>query len=249
MQWCSDSSYKEDLLRRRYDPHVREINEFVDRLREQHRDKFIPYVAPTYGGNNARMLALLSDPGPGTNPAMNGSELLCVENDDPTAARYKMYIQRHGIDVCDLQAWNAFPWYVSPIGRYEPGRPKQYPESEVHGAIEALAKMIDLMPNLRVVLLHGDVAKGAWEQLRERRPASARKARLVVGTYHTSARLIRDKSPSRVRQVEGDLDNAFSRAAAGLRGSVGAPQGTQQTSTVRRTSAFVESPYSDEPPF
>ncbi|ASR03339.1 hypothetical protein GCWB2_12710 [Gordonia rubripertincta] len=244
MQWCSETTYRQDLFRRRYDPHVREINEFVDALRKQHPAKFIPYVAPTYGGNNSRLLALLSDPGPATNPQMNGSELLCIENDDGTATRYKMYMRRHGIDVCDIQAWNAFPWYVSPLGRYQPGRPKRYPEAEVYAATEALATMVGLLPKLRVVLLHGETAKNAWERLRELRPASAKRARLVIRTYHTSETAIRDKTEGRVRKIENDLDHSFAKAAAALRGDIGAPQAIRHTLTTHRTESL-----SDEPPF
>lgn len=49
MQWCEDESYVRDLLRRRYDPHVAPINCFVDKLRRVHPERFIPYVAATFG--------------------------------------------------------------------------------------------------------------------------------------------------------------------------------------------------------
>ena len=114
MQWCSSRPYRDDLFRRRYEPHVARINKLVDRLRAEHPERFIPYVAPTYGGENARVLALLQDPGPKTNPEnMNGSGMLCIENVDGSAERYKMYLAKYGIDVCDIQAWNAFPWYAT----------------------------------------------------------------------------------------------------------------------------------------
>ncbi|MCA4997308.1 hypothetical protein HWD35_21525 [Tsukamurella tyrosinosolvens] len=101
MQWCSNQLYREDLLRRRYDSHVRPINKLVDQLRIEQPDKFIPYVAPTYGGTNARLLALLQDPGPKTDPRnANGSGMLCIENDDESAARYKMFLAGAGIDIC-----------------------------------------------------------------------------------------------------------------------------------------------------
>ncbi len=112
VQWCADESYARDLLGRRYDPHVAPINHFVDMLRRVHPDRFIPYVAPTFGGTNARMLALFQDPGPMTNPRNpRGSGMLCVENADETAARHKSFLAEYKIDTCDILSWNAYPWY------------------------------------------------------------------------------------------------------------------------------------------
>jgi len=222
MQWCSNSDYRDDLISRRYDFHVRDINQFVDRLRREHPDKFIPYVAPTYGGNNARLLALLQDPGPATNPEIrNGSEMLCIENDDGTANRYKAFLNENLIDVSDIQAWNAFPWYVSRPGRYQPGKPSQYPKADIHAATEALAELIDLMPKLHVVLLHGLVAQDAWGELRQRRPAAANRPKIVIDTYHPGEQAVDPDTKSRahIQKIEGSLQSAFSKAGSALRAS------------------------------
>ncbi|MFZ2175656.1 MAG: hypothetical protein WAW17_16785, partial [Rhodococcus sp. (in: high G+C Gram-positive bacteria)] len=56
-QLCADPTYVRELQRHVFDPHVKPINELVDRLRIEHPDSFVPYVAPTYGGVNARVLA------------------------------------------------------------------------------------------------------------------------------------------------------------------------------------------------
>lgn len=220
VQWCSNQLYREDLLRRRDDPHVRPINELVDQLRLEQPDKFIPYVAPTYGGTNARLLALLQDPGPKTNPQnTNGSGMLCIENDDESAARYKMFLADAGIDVCDMQAWNAFPWHVRELSERDPITGYKYPAADVTGGIDALVRLIALLPKVRVVLLHGRVAQAAWQRYVALAPDRASNIQ-AVETWHTSARLVNpmEKTAERIERVNADLRTAFGQAAWYLRG-------------------------------
>lgn len=218
--WCSNQLYREDLLRRRYDPHVRPINELVDQLRIEQPDKFIPYVAPTYGGTNARLLALLQDPGPKTDPRnANGSGMLCIENADLSAERYKTFLANAGIDVCDMQAWNVFPWHVRELSERDPTTGYRYPADDVTGGIDALARLIALLPKVRVVLLHGKVAHAAWRRYVEHAPDRTSSIQ-AVKTWHTSARLVDpdEKTTERIERVNTDLRNAFGVAAWHLRG-------------------------------
>ncbi len=52
-------------------PHIAPINALVDDLRGGERG-WLPYVAPLYGGVDARMLSVHRDPGPATNDASVG---------------------------------------------------------------------------------------------------------------------------------------------------------------------------------
>jgi hypothetical protein len=70
-------------MQHRYDEHIAPINRLVDSLQEA-TGRWLPYVAPMYGGVHARLLSLLRDPGPKTQRE-GGSGFLCMENDDPTA--------------------------------------------------------------------------------------------------------------------------------------------------------------------
>jgi hypothetical protein len=65
----------------------------VDELRSEGRG-WAPYVAPIYGGVNARLLSVLRDPGPMTDPTARGSGFLCLENDDPAAERFATLLAR-----------------------------------------------------------------------------------------------------------------------------------------------------------
>lgn len=216
MQWCTDSTYRADLHRRRYDPHVRPVNELVDALRAEHEDAFIPYVAPTYGGTNARMLALLQDPGPKTRPdRRDGSDMLCIENADPTAERYKALLAANGIDVCDIQAWNAFPWRPTTIERRGHRTLAPTDEDMIH-ATDALARLVELLPRLRVVLLHGVQAKSAWPRLQQAYPELASGVR-AVDSWHPLAANPAYKSPEQVEKYSREIAESFAVAARHLR--------------------------------
>lgn len=216
MQWCSDATYREDLYRRRYDPHVRPVNELVDQLREERDGAFVPYVAPTYGGVNARLLALLQDPGPKTSTDNhNGSGMLCIENADPTAERYKALLAGAGIDVCDIQAWNSFPW--QPATTVRRGHRTLAPTNEdVLHATDALARLVKLLPRLRVVLLHGVQAKAAWPRLQSAHPELAAGVR-VIDSWHPLAANPAYKSPAQVEKYAREIEESFTVASRHLR--------------------------------
>src|SRR5690606_25293716 len=96
----------------RYAEHVRPINEPVDSLRDQDGRGWMPYVAPVHGGVEASVLSVLRDPGPKTLDG-TGSGYICIENDDPTAARMAERFERVGISAADVTPWNAYPWYIN----------------------------------------------------------------------------------------------------------------------------------------
>ena len=108
----ADPRFREDQWRRRYEHHIEPINRLVDSLRDDATGSWLPYVAPMYGGRNARLLSLLRDPGPRTRDA-EGSGLLSMENDDPTAEAISRLFTEAGINACDVVPWNVYPWYIN----------------------------------------------------------------------------------------------------------------------------------------
>jgi len=61
----ADPVVRNEQWQRRFDTHIEPINLLVDELRISERG-WLPYVAPMYGGVNARLLSVLRDPGPKT---------------------------------------------------------------------------------------------------------------------------------------------------------------------------------------
>lgn len=210
-QRCTDETYRRDLYRRRYEAHVRKINKHVDELRSTHRAE-IPYVAPSYGGVDARLLTLMQDPGPKTNLAnVDGSGMICVENADLTAARQKFFLNEAGINVLDIVSWNAYPW---------PKPHPQTPESDRQAAL-ALRDFLSFTPHIEVVILNGTVARRIWRLLENVSAPRAFEDITPISTFHTSERAINpnQKSPDYIDSVHRDLSSKYATAARLLYGS------------------------------
>lgn len=139
----AQADFREMQERDRYAPHVRSVNELVDRLRDPGGRGWMPHVAPHHGGVEARVLSVLRDPGPGAGEA--GSGFLCIENNDPTAECQAIAFALAGIGAFDVTPWNAYPWYINRA-------PKA---AELDAGVEPLLELLDLMPSPRVVLLQG----------------------------------------------------------------------------------------------
>lgn len=137
------------------DGHVAPVNALVDALGTRGRG-WAAHVAPVHGGVRARLLWVLRDPGPAVvDPETHDAGFLCVENDDPTAAQLCGLLERAGIPVSDTVPWNAYPWFVN-----------RAPSAvELRAGVEPLRSLLDLLPDLRVVLLLGRHAQRSWELL------------------------------------------------------------------------------------
>lgn len=158
----------------RFDDHIAPLNRLVDELCNGGK---VPYIAPIYGGINSKLLSILRDPGPKTQLQDNGSGFLCLENDDATAEKMCELIAEAGIDVSEIVTWNAYPWYINRAPN----------AAEIKAGIEPLKKLIDLLPNLQVVILHGGTAHNSWKRLTRSFPNIVEERRLcIIETYHTS---------------------------------------------------------------
>lgn len=189
----------------RYAAHVRPINELVDALRDDVRG-WMPYVAPLHGGVAAGVLSVLRDPGPATQVG-DGSGFLCVENDDPTAERQLQMFADVGISPADVTPWNAYPWYIN-------AAPKP---AQLDAGVAPLLAVLDLMPEVRVVLLQGTHARDGWARLTKRHPDRARRVPTVIATYHPSRQALFHPDPA-VRQARVEhREAAYRGVAAALR--------------------------------
>lgn len=171
----ADVSFRQGQWEHRFDAHVEPINRLVDSLCQVGRG-WMPYVAPMYGGVNARLVSLLRDPGPMTQTE-GGSGFLSMENDDATAEAICNYFGEANITAEKVVPWNIFPWYVNRVPT----------TSEIDAGLEPLRALIELLPMLRVVMLHGGSAHQGWRRfLRKHGNLIAGRSIHVVATYHTS---------------------------------------------------------------
>lgn len=180
----ADPAFRAQQERDRYAPHIASINHLVDELRES-AGRWMPYVAPWHGGVNAAVLSLLRDPGPKTTDA-DGSGFLCVENDDPTAERQCHAFADAGIDPANLVPWNAYPWYIN----------RAPTAAEREAGVEPLARLLDLLPQLRVILLQGRDAQDTWRRLVRRHPTVAEGTLTVISTFHPGRQALWSPDPA-----------------------------------------------------
>ncbi|MGZ0145419.1 uracil-DNA glycosylase family protein [Rhodococcus qingshengii] len=163
-----------------------------------------------------------------TNPKRpGGSEMLCVENADETAARHKAFLAEYKIDTCDILSWNAYPWYGA---NWYGNKKNRIPVDEL-AATRALAQLLSMLPNLEVVMLHGLIARKAWMRLDEYTPVEIEGVPEVeagrlhtsrihrIDSWHLSHRVVdpETKTPQQIERFTRELHDSFADAAAHLR--------------------------------
>ncbi|MFE6923801.1 uracil-DNA glycosylase [Nocardia sp. NPDC057663] len=177
------------------------INQLVDALRSE-QGEWMPYVAPTYGGIEARILAVFRDPGPRTQQD-KGSGFLSLENDDPSAERHLGFVTDAGISPTELTVWNTYPWYIN----------RNPASGEIDRGLDPLRRLIDLLPELQVVIAHGGAAQTAWLRFERKYPRVSSRLK-VIKTYHTSQQALWTPNVEERERRQADIANAYAKAAA-----------------------------------
>ena len=196
-----DQKYRQQQWGDRRAPHIAPINTLVDQLMVAPGQAGVPYVAPVYGGVDARVLFIARDPGPKTQGELGGSGFLSLENDDTSAERFANLLDDAGIPVAETLPWNAYPWYIN----------RQPQAAELEAGVEPLARLLGLLPRLRVVVLLGRSAQDGWSRLERRHPGLVAGLE-VVPTFHTSNQAFIGSPEVRADRM-ADLRKAFAQTA------------------------------------
>lgn len=155
----SDPRVVEDKMLRIRDPHVQKLNNLADKIAsaEGLPPGHVPYVDPDMGGVKARMLVLLDNPSTKAE-AGTGSGLLSLDNNDRTARNCREAYARHGVDWKDVVHWNVVPFPVAGTknGGSTPG--------ERARSAAWTREVVELLPNLEIVLLLGAAARDGWKR-------------------------------------------------------------------------------------
>ncbi|KMO43267.1 uracil-DNA glycosylase [Methylobacterium tarhaniae] len=142
-------------------PHLAPLRRLAERIRAE-QDRPVPEADPLDGGVSARLLLLLETPGPAT------GRTAFVSRDNPTgtAANLFRFLSEAGLARAETLIWNAVPWVI-----HAPGARNRAPRTgEIRAARAYLPPLLDLMPNLAVVVLSGRVAQTLAPVLGEARP-------------------------------------------------------------------------------
>lgn len=170
----------------------------------------MPDFDPNDGGAAARLLLLLETPGPRPGPRPAGR----VSRDNPsgTARNLRRFLDEAGIARADTAIWNAVPWAI-----HAPGAPSRAPRAaEIRAGIALLPPLLDLLPDLRVVVLAGRVAGLARPAV-----AAARPGLPVLAMPHPSPTIV-CTSPAVPARIAETLARARARAVLGAAAPSGA---------------------------
>ncbi|WP_144760066.1 uracil-DNA glycosylase [Methylobacterium dankookense] len=181
-------------------PHIAPIRALARRIAVE-RAAPVPDPDPLDGGVAARLLLLLETPG----PAIFRTGFVSRDNATGTAANLFRFLAEAGIARADTLIWNAVPWVIHAEGALNRA-PRR---AELRAAEPYLAPLLDLLPDLAVVVLAGRFAgeaRGAIAHLRPVLPA--------IGVPHPSPTYVctAPAVPARIRA-------GFAEAAVILRTS------------------------------
>ena len=155
------------------EPHVADLTQLVERIRTARGGgNSVPWFDPDSGGRDAEVLLLFEAPGAravGTGPVRPnrpGSGFISPDNnDDSAAAVFELEVEA-GLPRDRLLHWNIVPWYVGDGTKIRAVNKADRAEAEPW-----LGELLDLLNNLRVVILCGEAAQDGWDEYAVHRPA------------------------------------------------------------------------------
>jgi uracil-DNA glycosylase len=177
-------------------PHMKALVDFVGSLRQEIGDEaFIPDFDPWDGGVDAEALFLLEAPG-----AMAvRSGFISRNNPDETAKNFFALSTDAGIPRGRTVIWNIVPWYIGSGSKIRPAN-----TGDIASGSTSLARFLDLLPRLKVIILVGLNAQRAEKSIVSLLPQIH-----VLKSYHPS--------PLFVNNAPGNRDlilKVFREAAA-----------------------------------
>jgi uracil-DNA glycosylase len=159
-----DRKYLAAKLDRLENSHTAPLTEFVRQMRAETGGE-IPWFDPDMGGVRARALFLLEAPGAratstsGPRSSSRGSGVISPDNNDQTAANSWDLYRKADLDQNLVTVWNIVPWYLGTTTKIRTaGR------SDIDAARPYLHRLVQLLPDLRVVLTIGKPARDGWKR-------------------------------------------------------------------------------------
>jgi len=184
-------------------PHIKPLSDFVARLRhEAGEGASIPDFDPWDAGVDAEVLFLLE--APGAKAVLSG--FISRNNPDETAKNFFELTAEAGITRSRSVVWNIVPWYIGTGSRIRPAS-----AVDITSGSSSLARLLDLLPLLRVIVLLGRKAEYAEKLILPLRPQIR-----VVKSPHPSPLFVNNAPGNRHRVL-----TSFREAAACLQNEKG----------------------------
>jgi len=102
--------------------------------------------------------------------------------------------------------WNAYPWYIN----------RAPTAAEIHAGVAPLMRIVELLQDLRVVVLHGIDAKKVWKRFDKIYPNIVRdlaeRGVQTIETYRTSRQAFRHSDPAERERRKQHLHSSLRQA-------------------------------------
>ena len=149
----------------------------VNRIRtERGLTSEVPGFDSKNGNEGAKYLFLLEAPG----PRAKETGQISVDNPDPSARNLGAQLKAAGLSHEEIALWNVVPWY---IGNDAGTSIRAASANDVREGLKYLVELIEVMPNLRCIILVGGAARKAHMYL------SSKTTARILTCHHTSARV------------------------------------------------------------
>lgn len=145
----ADAAFAQRRTRLR-DPHMVALRRHRAALLRAHPGAFVPYFDPDDGGVDARVLLLLESPG----PAAFATGFTSLDNPSQSSKNLKACVMQVGLRRKQVLMWNLLPT--------NNGVTVTKPTAAgVRAGVVALMRLLDALPDLRVVVTLGATASAA----------------------------------------------------------------------------------------
>jgi uracil-DNA glycosylase len=180
----------EQLARKRLlnQEHITPLTCFVDEVAQKHPDKDIPYFDPLDGGIRAQCLFVLEAPG----PKAVESGFVSRNNNDESAKNFFEINVEAGIPRKKTITWNIVPWYIG-TGK----KLRKANIDDINQGLPYLHSIIDLLPDLKIVVLVGGNARRVKKELKSRYAGIK-----IFECYHPSPLVINTNPRNRQKIIQ-----------------------------------------------
>jgi uracil-DNA glycosylase len=199
-----DAAFLAAKYARSTEPHVAPINRLAAQIAAA-TSSVVPGADPDGGGTGARVLLLLETP---SRAGGYTTGLISVDNDDTAAANLWRGLDAVGLDRRLVLVWNAVPWYVGSADKIRSPTP-----AEITAGLAWLRRLLDLLPDLRVVACFGRAATRAVLPLR---PELLARGLTLLEAPHPSQRVYNRPGAQARERVHATLVTAAELAGARL---------------------------------
>ncbi|MDQ0030583.1 uracil-DNA glycosylase [Arthrobacter bambusae] len=193
---------EEQLWNRRSEPHIAEVTELCDSLKEQKPGSEVLYVDPAHSVDECRIISLFSN-----TRTTTGSGFIVPGDADATTRMVGMQWQL-GLRPELMMPWNVYPW-IEPDG--EPG--KLTPANITEG-LKPLLRLLAIAPRTSALVAHGNEAHRLADQLMKAAPQSIHRRGFKTFKVRSLGGRSFAGSPTRQQEFLDLIHKAYAEAMA-----------------------------------